>query len=97
MDEKRQAGFGDGGKCGLQLLLVNHREAVAAGIDEETFETAGSSACERQDVSLIVRDCSAPCCPVDQALPCAEERFSSSAATVVVSGRQFKGISIRVV
>jgi len=71
---------------------------VAAGIDEEALETENSGARERQNVLLIVRDGSAPTLPSQQSIrPARRKRFSSSAATVVVSGRQFSGMSISVV
>ena len=50
VDEQRQAGLGDGGQRALQLLAVDHGEAVAAGIDEEALEAGDAGAGERQDV-----------------------------------------------
>ena len=55
------------GKGGFELLLVDHGEAVAAGIDEEAFVAEDSGAGEGEDVGLVVGDGSAPGCPVDEA------------------------------
>ena len=68
MHEERQTRFGDEGKRGLQLLLVDHGEAVAAGIDKEALEAADSGAREGEEMLLIVRDGSAPRGPVDETL-----------------------------
>ena len=68
MDEEREAGFGDCGEGGFELLLVDHGEAVAARVDEEAFVAEDSSAREGKDVGLIVGDGSAPGGPVDEAL-----------------------------
>ena len=56
------------GESGFELLLVDHGEAVAAGIDEEAFVAENSGAGEREEVLLIVGDRSAPGSPVDEAL-----------------------------
>jgi len=55
------------GKRGFELLLVDHGEAVAAGVDEEAFVAEDSGAGEREDVGLVVGDRSAPWGPVDEA------------------------------
>ena len=80
------------------MLAVDHGEAVAAGVDEEAFEAGDAGASEREDVGLVVGDGAAPCGPVDDALAVRRLRaLASSAATVVVSGRQFSGMSTSVV
>jgi hypothetical protein len=66
MHQKGEARLGDRGKCGLQLLLVDHGKAVAARIDEEALEAENAGAGQRQNVMLIVRDRSAPRCPIDE-------------------------------
>ena len=76
---------------------VDHGEAVAAGIDEEALEAADSGARQRKDVCLVVSHCSAPAAQSMKHSPFAAARFASSAATVVVSGRQFSGMSTSVV
>src|SRR5260370_40627975 len=48
--EERETRLGDEGKRRLQLLLVDHGEAVAAGVDEEALEAENSGARERQTV-----------------------------------------------
>src|SRR5260370_595962 len=68
MDEQRQARFRDVGKSRFQLLLVDHGEAVAAGVDEEAFEAANACAGQGEDVLLVVRDGATPGGPVDEAL-----------------------------
>ena len=68
MDEQGEAGGGDVGEGGFELLLVDHGEAVAAGIDEEAFVAEDSGVSEREDVGLVVGYGSAPGCPVDEAL-----------------------------
>ena len=68
VDEQREAGLGDVGKRGFELLLVDHGEAVAAGVDEEALVAEDAGAREREEVLLVVGDGSAPGRPVDEAL-----------------------------
>ncbi len=68
MDEQRQARFSDVGKGCFKLLLIDHGEAVAAGVDEEAFEAANACAGQWEDVRLVVCDCATPGGPVDEAL-----------------------------
>ena len=68
MDEKGQAGLGDVGQGGFELLLIDHGEAVAAGVDEEAFVTEDSSLGEREDVLLVVGYSPTPGRPVYEAL-----------------------------
>src|SRR5438270_8274608 len=42
VDEEGEARLGDEGKRGLELLLIDHGEAVAPGIDEEALEAENS-------------------------------------------------------
>ena len=66
MDEEGQSGFGDGGQGALQLLAVDHGEAVAAGVDEEALEAGNAGAGEREQVGLVVGDAASPGGPVDR-------------------------------
>ena len=50
------------------MLLVDHGEAVAAGVNEEAFVAENSGASEGEDVGLVVGHGSAPGGPVDEAL-----------------------------
>ena len=68
MHQQRQAGFRDSRKRTLQLLAVDHGEAIAAGVDQEAFEAGNPGAGQWQQVGLVVRDRAAPGRPVDQAL-----------------------------
>ena len=53
---------------GFELLLVDHGEAVAAGVYEEALVAKDSGAGEGEDVGLVVGYGSAPGGPVDEAL-----------------------------
>ncbi len=75
MHKKGEARLGDGGKRGLQLLLVDHGKAIAAGVDEEALETEDARTCERENVLLIVCDYSAPRGPVDEAFALRRRAF----------------------
>ena len=52
----------------FELLLVDHSEAVAAGVNEEAFVAEDSGVGEGEDVGLVVGYGSAPRGPVDEAL-----------------------------
>lgn len=67
MNEERQPAASNVGQSGAQLLLVDHGEAVDAGMHEKTFEAGNACLGERLDVARIVRDDAAPCEPVDPA------------------------------
>lgn len=49
-------------------MLIDHGEAVAAGVDEEAFVAEDACAGEGEDVGLVVGYGSAPGSPVDEAL-----------------------------
>src|SRR5271168_3178138 len=51
-----------------QLLFGDHREAIDAGVNEETFESRRARVGERLDVARIAGDYSAPSQPVHAAL-----------------------------
>src|ERR1700722_6498009 len=46
--EKGETRLGDKRKRRFQLLLVDHHEAVTAGVDEKAFETENACTCERK-------------------------------------------------
>ena len=50
------------------MLLIDHREAVTAWIDEEAFVAENTGPGQRQDVLLVVCYSSSPCRPIDEAL-----------------------------
>src|ERR1700761_8880627 len=68
MDEEGKARLCDEGKGCFQLLLVDHGEAVAAGVNEKTFEAEYTSVCQWKDVFVVVSDGSSPRSPVDKTL-----------------------------
>ena len=92
------------GRARLEVGAVDGGEAVAAGVDEEALEAGDAGEGEGFEVALVAVDGAAPEGVVDHALRGAvgaaggaASRLSSRAATLVVSGRQFSGMSTRVV
>ena len=80
-----------------QLLLRNHGEAIDSGIDQKTLETRHTCGGQRFDITLIIVNHAAPGRPINAAFAPAAARLACSAATVVVAGRQFSGISTSIV
>ncbi len=68
MHQQWQPGLRNVRQRRLQLLLVDHRKAIAAGIDQEALEPRHAGRSQRQNVLLIVRDRAAPADPVHHAL-----------------------------
>ena len=69
MNEQRQAGLRDQRQRMAQVGFVDQAKAVAAGVDQEAFETRDTCLCERDEVELIVVFRSSPGSPVHAALP----------------------------
>ncbi len=46
------------------MIAIDHRESIATGIDQEAFEARDSSAREREDIRLVVRNSSSPGGPI---------------------------------
>ncbi len=80
-----------------QVALIHPGEAVDAGVDHEALESGNSGLDKRRQLLGISVDDAPPCGPVDPYVALAAARLASSAATLIVSGTQLRGMSTSVV
>ena len=81
----------------LELLGVQRRELVDAGVQQEALEAEDAGVVQRAQVGHVAGDGAAPEADVDVRLACAALRLTSSAATSTVGGMLLSGMSTSVV